>query len=85
MGKPAMDCKKIKEDLYLFSDGEMEDELKKSFEKHLAYCPGCARRLAFTRRFLIIVRERCIRMSAPVTLRRRILTKLKIRIRDDWH
>jgi mycothiol system anti-sigma-R factor len=71
-----MDCKKVAESLFLFFDNEMDGKLRAPFEEHLARCPGCAHRLAYTRKLLVIVRSRCVRQFAPPSLRVRILTSL---------
>ena len=71
-----MDCDKVKEILFLFFDNEMEDDLRETFESHLSRCPGCAHQLDYTRRLLIIFRQRCIRQTAPQRLRVKILTSL---------
>lgn len=71
-----MDCKKATEVLFLFFDNEMEEDLRAPFQDHLSRCPLCAHRLAYTRKLLIIVRQRCARQLAPPRLRHRILESL---------
>ena len=71
-----MDCKEVSETLFLFVDNEMESDLLPTFQAHVAKCPGCAERMDYTRKLLWLVRERCIRCTAPQTLRIRILTNL---------
>ena len=71
-----MDCKEVRETLFLFVDNEMETTLLTSFRDHLEQCPGCAEKMDYTRRLLWLVRERCVRCSAPRDLRVRILTSL---------
>lgn len=71
-----MECKKVTEVLFLFFDDELEEELKASMQDHLTRCPGCASRLAYTRKLLILVRQRCVRRMAPPRLRARILSSL---------
>ncbi|HBL28718.1 MAG TPA: mycothiol system anti-sigma-R factor [Acidobacteria bacterium] len=71
-----MDCKEVGTVLFLFFDNEMEDDLLSPFRDHVARCSHCAQRLAYTRRLLLIVRERCARCCAPERLRMRILTSL---------
>jgi len=72
-----MDCKRVYEVMYMFIDDEMDDELVPTFRSHVDGCPPCARRMDFTRRLLLTVRERCVRHSAPERLRSRILVSLE--------
>lgn len=71
-----MDCNKVAEVLFLFFDNEMDGELRKPFEDHLAHCPCCTDRLHYTERLLVLVRSRCVRQFAPRRLRVRILQSL---------
>jgi mycothiol system anti-sigma-R factor len=71
-----MDCKEVSETLFLFVDNEMEEALLTHFRDHVAACPGCARRMDYTRKLIWLVRERCTRCTAPQNLRNRILTNL---------
>ena len=71
-----MDCKEVGVVLFLFFDNEMEEELLAPFRNHVSSCGDCAKRVDYTRRLLLIVREKCVRCSAPDRLRLRILTSL---------
>jgi mycothiol system anti-sigma-R factor len=71
-----MDCREACAALYQFFDNELEDGLQTPFKDHVSHCPYCARRLDFTRRILLIVREKTVRWSAPESLRLKILTSL---------
>ncbi len=71
-----MDCKRVVEVLFLYVDNELDDELRNPFRQHLAVCGECAQRTDYTRKFLLIVRKKCLRFSAPVELRERILTSM---------
>lgn len=73
-----MDCKRVKEVIYLFVDNEMEDDLRGPFEQHLAECKGCDQSISRTRRTLVIIRERCSRVRASDSLRRRIVERLRV-------
>jgi mycothiol system anti-sigma-R factor len=72
-----MDCKRVKEIIYLFVDNEMEDDLRGPFEQHLAECGDCDRSTSRARRMLVIIRERCVRVRASESLRRRIADGLR--------
>ncbi|MFN7959713.1 MAG: zf-HC2 domain-containing protein [Thermoanaerobaculia bacterium] len=76
-----MDCKHLSEIVFLFFDNELEEEARRSVLEHLDGCPGCAREMDHTRRFFILVRQRCVRQSAPDHLRLRILTSFPHRQR----
>jgi mycothiol system anti-sigma-R factor len=71
-----MDCKEVSDSMFLFVDNEMEAAVLITFQDHVAACPGCAQRMDYTRKLLWLVRERCMRCSAPQNLRVRILTNL---------
>jgi len=71
-----MDCKEVGTVLFLFFDNEMEEELLAPFRDHVAQCCHCTKRMAYTRKLLVIVREKCVRCAAPDRLRHRILTSL---------
>ena len=72
-----MDCRKVREVVFLYADNEMEGELLISFREHVAICPECARETVYAERLITVVRKRCIRETAPDRLRRRILTSLR--------
>ena len=69
-----MDCRRVREVVFLYTDNEMEEELLISFKEHLDHCPQCAHRATRAARLLLLVRKRCHRQSAPDGLRERILT-----------
>ena len=70
-------CKKIHEELvFLYADNEMGQEMLVAFKSHLARCPECAHDAEFTRKLLMVVRQRCGRTTAPNSLRERILAAL---------
>jgi mycothiol system anti-sigma-R factor len=78
-----MDCKEVGLILYRFFDNEMEDDLLTPFRDHVARCGDCARRMDYTRKLLLVVRERCVRCSAPEGLRHRILIAMPHRSLDS--
>lgn len=82
-----MDCKEVGAVLFLFFDNEMEEALLTPFRDHVALCGNCARQMDYTRKFLLVVRERCARCHAPDGLRVRILTNMPHRLVDlsDTH
>jgi mycothiol system anti-sigma-R factor len=71
-----MDCKEVNAALFLFFDNELEEALLTPFRDHVDGCSDCAKQVDYTRKLLLVVRERCIRCSAPDRLRQRILVSL---------
>lgn len=76
-----MDCRKVREVVFVYTDNEMEGELLVSFREHVAICPECARQTVFAQQLVTVVRKRCTRALAPEQLRERILNGLR-RSRD---
>ena len=71
-----MRCKRVRQVMYLVVDNECEQDLLISFEEHLTHCPHCAQEMAYTRRLVTVLRERCKRAHASASLRQRILMSL---------
>jgi len=71
-----MDCKRVREVIFLFFDNEMDDELLTPFQDHVSHCGHCAHTMVYTRKLLLIVRQRCVRCTAPERLRHRILISM---------
>jgi len=69
-------CKKFKEELvFRFLDDELGQDVQ-VVHRHVANCPHCAQQVQYTRRLLMIVRERAGRAQAPARLLDRILSGL---------
>jgi mycothiol system anti-sigma-R factor len=73
-----MDCKTVRQALFLYADDELDAELLARFCAHLGLCPECQDQANHARRLVLIVRQRCqcLRLSAPERLRVRILASL---------
>lgn len=71
-----MDCKEVGAALFLFFDGEMDEDMQSPFRDHVGQCGDCAKQVDYTRKLLLIFRERSCRCCAPERLRHRILTSL---------
>lgn len=78
-----MDCRKVREVVFVYADQEMEGELLISFQQHVAICPDCARQTVFAQRLVTVVRKKCARALAPEQLRQRILTGLRRHLADE--
>jgi len=72
-----MDCQQASEVVYRFLDRELDAEALNDFSDHLDRCGHCAGRVAYTRRLLLLVRQRCVRHQAPPQLRERIIVSLR--------
>ena len=68
-----MDCKGVRKSIFLFIDQELDPQAARRLERHVEGCPQCWRRRDYTQRWLLLVRQRMDRLSAPLSLRRRIL------------
>ena len=82
-----MECSRVRQVIFLYTDNEMEEDLLIAFEEHLVVCPGCARRIDYAQRLLSLLRRSCVRASAPERLRQRILTNLPHRrhqAEENW-
>lgn len=71
-----MNCNRVREVIFLYTDNEMEEELLVAFREHLVLCPECARQIDYKRRVLSLLRQGCAKTPAPDGLRKRILTSL---------
>ena len=69
-----MDCRQVREVVFLYTDNEMGEDLLVSFRSHLDRCPGCAARMLRAARVVRLVRQRTVRARAPERLRIKILT-----------
>jgi mycothiol system anti-sigma-R factor len=78
-----MDCRKVKEVVFVYADKEMDGELLISFRQHVAVCPECARETVLAERLVTVVRKKCARAIAPEQLRQRILTELRGYLAED--
>ncbi|HEX2254266.1 MAG TPA: hypothetical protein VHQ65_13425 [Thermoanaerobaculia bacterium] len=88
-----MDCKRAREMMYVFvderthhHDGALrDDELAGSYWNHLDDCGHCKQKAVFTRRVVLVVRQRCARHSAPQRLRERIQVILQRHVGSELH
>lgn len=58
-----MECPEVVERLWEYLDGELGAKEARALDGHLSWCPRCAPRCRFERRFLVVV-TRCL--AAPV-------------------
>ncbi len=82
-----MNCSRVRQIIFLYTDNEMEEGLLVAFEEHLVECPRCSRRIDYTQKLLALLRRSCVGTSAPERLRQRILTNLPHRrqpFEENW-
>ena len=60
-----MDCKEVGSILFLFFDNEMDENLLTPFRDHVSSCGNCARQVDYTRKLLLIVRQRASVAALP--------------------
>ena len=70
-----MECREVREVVFLYTDNEMGEELLISFRRHVELCPGCAARISRAETLLRVLRQRSVRAVAPERLRARLLTR----------
>lgn len=72
----TMECRRIRQVVFLYTDNEMGQDLLVSFREHLELCPRCLREVEAAQRLIAVLRARCARRVAPAGLRVRILRRL---------
>lgn len=80
-----MDCRDVIEAVYVYLDGEMndDDEFHK-IREHLDECSPCLRRFGVEQDIKALVARKCGCESAPSELRVRVLARLRaVRIQID--
>jgi anti-sigma factor (TIGR02949 family) len=72
----AMECRRVRQIVFLYTDNEMGQELLVAFREHLELCPRCLQEVQAAQRLLALLRARCARRAAPEGLRLRIVRRL---------
>jgi len=72
----AMECRRVRQVVFLYTDNEMGQELLVAFREHLELCPHCLQEVQAAQRLLTLLRARCARRAAPEGLRLRIVRRL---------
>jgi mycothiol system anti-sigma-R factor len=70
-------CDDVKRVMYFFLDGYLSDPKRHSIEIHLSDCPDCETRVTIHRRLRGFFRKRLTPLSAPETLRVRVVQSLR--------
>jgi mycothiol system anti-sigma-R factor len=80
----VVDCSKVLEDVYLYLDGELDDQQRQEVREHLDECSPCLRLFGVEQEVKILVRRCCGNDSAPDGLRVRVLETLRtVRVEFD--
>src|SRR3989338_7047658 len=72
-----MNCQKVKEKLYLFIDGELDNNESLLVKEHILSCPLCALILENEKKIDLLIRESIPKTEAPFALKETILNKLE--------
>lgn len=72
----SLDCDEALERLFEYLDGELNEDVEKAIEQHLAACARCEPKFAHERVFLQFIAKRAHLEQAPPELRKRLLREL---------
>lgn len=70
-------CDDVKRVIYFFLDGSLGDSKRQTLEIHLHDCPDCETRVTIQRRLRGFFRKRLAPVTAPETLRIRVVQSLR--------
>ncbi len=74
---------KVTELLFRAVDEELDLEESALLQRQIDSCEECAREAVYVRAVVQLVRQRCVRISAPISLRLRILNQFDHRRREQ--
>lgn len=72
-----VDCRELIENLYLWLDGELDDDRCAELEAHMTGCSDCFSRRGVEHHFKELVRLRCTEQEVPAALIERIRLALR--------
>jgi len=72
-----MNCQKIKEFLYLFTDGELDNQTSLLVKEHLAICPLCSLELEQEKNWSSLIKRSIPEEKAPYELKEAILSRME--------
>ena len=70
------DCREVIEKVYLYLDGEMQDEDCIDIREHLDECSPCLREFGIEQEVKALVARCCGSETAPIELKQRLRVKL---------
>jgi hypothetical protein len=65
-------CNRVRRTVFLWVDRDRENRVQGAVDEHVGSCPHCRDRAMRVERFVVLLRTRCGRSSAPVSLQERI-------------
>jgi len=72
-----VDCSEVIEQVYLYLDGEIDDEGRRQVREHLDECAPCLRQFGLENEVKALVARCCGGDTAPDGLKQRLLVKLQ--------
>ena len=84
-GNPhEVDCSEVIEQVYLYLDGEIDDEARTKVRQHLDECAPCLRQFGIENEVKALVARCCGGDVAPEGVRERLIVKLQ-QVRVELH
>ncbi|MDQ6649367.1 MAG: mycothiol system anti-sigma-R factor [Actinomycetota bacterium] len=78
------DCRDVIEEVYLYLDGELDEEDRRKVRSHLDECSPCLRQYGLEQSVKALVARCCGGEAAPVELRERVMVRLReVRVSID--
>ena len=78
MDHSKADCRAFLARLYLYLDGEIDDEQRADIDRHLEVCSGCEHQFLFERDIKALIHKKCQEQPSEVVIER---LRLEIRRR----
>jgi anti-sigma factor (TIGR02949 family) len=75
MGNTEADCQALIAHLFVFIDGEIDEDRCAALQRHIDECPQCLGHVEFERAVKTIVRRKC-EQSLPEGVMQRLLDRL---------
>ncbi|HET6817733.1 MAG TPA: mycothiol system anti-sigma-R factor [Mycobacteriales bacterium] len=72
-----VDCSEVIEQVYLYLDGEIDDEARTNIRQHLDECAPCLRQFGLENEVKALVARCCGGETAPDGLKQRLLVRLQ--------
>ncbi|GAC1328808.1 MAG: mycothiol system anti-sigma-R factor [Mycobacteriales bacterium] len=78
------DCRDVIEEVYLYLDGELDEESRRKVRTHLDECSPCLRQYGLEQSVKALVARCCGGDAAPAELRERVMIRLReVRVSID--
>jgi len=70
MEHPKADCRAFLARLYVYLDGEIDEQSRADIDRHLEECTGCEQQLVFERDLKALIRRKCSEQPSEVLIER---------------